>query len=65
MAQARFFEVDERLARLSDLGDQLEAFSRAVDLEAFRPDLERALAYADGSRGGRSPLDPVMMFKSW
>lgn len=33
MSQPGFFEVDERLARLSDLGDQLEAFSRAVDFE--------------------------------
>lgn len=63
MAQSGFFEVDERLARLSDLGDQLEAFSRAVDFEQFGPDLEVALAYADGSKGGRPPLDPVMMFK--
>ena len=63
MDQPGFFEVDERLARLSDLGDQLEAFARAVDFEQFRPDLEKALAYADGSRGGRPPLDPVMMFK--
>jgi transposase, IS5 family len=36
--------VDERVARLSDLGDQLEAFSRAVDFEQFRPDLKQALA---------------------
>ena len=57
------FDVDERLARLSDLGDQLEAVSRAVDFEQFRPDLEKALAYADGSKGGRPPIDPVLMFK--
>lgn len=58
------FEVDERHARLIDLGDQLEAFSRAVDFEQFRLDLEQALCYADGSKGGRPPLDPVMMFKA-
>ena len=63
MKPAGFFDVDERLARLSGLGDQLEAFSRTVDFEAFRPDLDRALAYADGSKGGRPPLDPVLMFK--
>ncbi|GLQ64135.1 hypothetical protein GCM10007867_29810 [Gluconobacter cerinus] len=28
MKQAGFFDVEERLARLSGLGDQLEAFSR-------------------------------------
>ena len=63
MKQAGFFDVEERLARLSGLGDQLEAFSRTVDFEVFRPDLEQALAYSDGSKGGRPPFDPVLMFK--
>ena len=57
------FDVDERLKRLSDLGDQLLAFTTAVDFEIFRPELTRALAYSDGSQGGRPPFDPVMMFK--
>ena len=61
--QAGFFDVDERLKRLSDLGDQLLAFAAAVDFEIFRPELTRALAYSDGSQGGRPPFDPVMMFK--
>ena len=43
MKQAVFFGVEERLARLSGLGDQLEAFSRTVDFEVFRPDLGQAL----------------------
>ncbi|PAL21481.1 IS5 family transposase [Sphingopyxis sp. GW247-27LB] len=63
MDQRGFFDVEDRLSRLSDLGDQLEGFSRAVDLEQFRPDLERALAYSDGRKGGRPPIDPVLMFK--
>lgn len=58
-----FFDFDDRLKRLSDLGDQLEAFRRAVDFEIFRPDLVAALAYSTGERGGRPPFDPVMMFK--
>jgi IS5 family transposase len=65
MAQPGFFDIDERLARLSGLGDQLEAFSRAVDFELFRPELEVALSYSDGSKGGRPPFDPVMMFNVW
>lgn len=52
-----FFDVDERLRRLSDLGDQLEAYGRVVDFEAFRSDLEKALAYTSGPRGGRPPYD--------
>lgn len=58
-----FFEVDDRLKRLSDLGDQLEAFHAAVDFDIFRADLVKALAYSDGARGGRPPFDPIMMFK--
>ena len=61
--QSGLFDVDDRLKRLSDLGDQLEAFVCAVDFEMFRPELDTALAYSDGSKGGRPPLDPVMMFK--
>ena len=62
-SQAGLFDVDDRLKRLSDLGDQLEAFAGAVDFEEFRSVLEKALAYSDGARGGRPPFDPVMMFK--
>jgi transposase, IS5 family len=58
-----FFDVDDRLRRLSDLGDQLEAFGRTVDFEIFRADLDAALGYRSGRQGGRPPFDPVMMFK--
>ncbi|MBS1089841.1 IS5/IS1182 family transposase, partial [Gluconobacter wancherniae] len=63
MKQSGFFDVEEQLARLSWLGNLLEAFSRTVDFEAFRPDLEKALAYSDESKCGRPPFDPVLMFK--
>jgi transposase, IS5 family len=46
VGQAGLFDVDDRLKRLSDLGDQLEAFAAAVDFEVFRPKLETALAYS-------------------
>ena len=29
----------------------------------FRPELETALAYSDGSRGGGPPFDPMLMLK--
>src|SRR5213595_3452224 len=58
-----FFDVDHRMKRLSDLGDQLEAFGSAVDFEIFRGDLVLALAYSENGQGGRPPSDPVMMFK--
>ena len=62
-SQPGFFDVDDRLKRLSDLGDQLEAFRAAVDFEIFRAELMSALAYSEGAQGGRPPFDPVMMFK--
>jgi IS5 family transposase len=58
-----FFDVDERLKRLSDLGDRLLAFATAVDCEIVRSERLRALAYSDGSQGGRPAFDPVMMVK--
>jgi transposase, IS5 family len=61
--QPGFFDIDDCLKRLSDPGDQLEAFGHAVDFELFRADLVAALSYSDGAQGGRPPFDPVMMFK--
>lgn len=61
--QPGLFDVDERLRRLSDIGDQLEAFAAVVDFEMFRPALVAALNYSEGARGGRPPFDPVLMFK--
>ena len=63
IGQTGFFDIDDRLKRLSDLGDQLEAYAAAVDFELFRADLDEALAYSDGKKGGRPPFDPVLMFK--
>jgi len=49
--------------RLSAYGDPLEELARIIDFEGFRPTLVAALAYGDGSKGGRSPYDPVAMLK--
>jgi len=57
------FGVDDRLKRLSDLGNQLEAFQAAVASEIVRPELDAALAYSDVAQCGRPPFDPVMVFK--
>ena len=51
------FDVDERLRELSAKGDALERLSELVDFEVFRPDLERAVPRADGSKGGRPAFD--------
>jgi transposase, IS5 family len=61
--QPGFFDIEDRLKRLSDLGDQLKAYAAAVDFAIFRSDLEKALNYSDGAKGGRPPFDPVLMMK--
>ena len=61
--QPGFFDIDDRLKRLSALGDQLETFRSAVDFELFRPELNAALSYTDRTVGGRPPFDPLLMFK--
>jgi hypothetical protein len=58
--QPGFFDIDDRLKRLSD---QLEAFQSAVDFELFRPELNAVLNYTDRTEGGRPPFDPALMFK--
>jgi IS5 family transposase len=63
MKQLSFFDLSDHLKRLSETGDPLETMGRVLDFEAFRPVLETALRYSDGSKGGRPPYDPVSMFK--
>jgi IS5 family transposase len=49
--QPGLFDVDERLKRLNDIGDQLKAFSMVVDFEMFRAELAAALHYSNVSKG--------------
>ena len=63
MRSEGLFDLPDHLARLSATGDPLEVLARVVDFEVFRAPLEAALGYADGSKGGRPPYDPVAMFK--
>jgi len=61
--QPGFFDLDDRYAALSKIGDPLEQLATVIDLEPFRYRLEKALKRSDGSKGGRPPYDAVMMFK--
>lgn len=64
MAQQRgFFDLDERYAALSKAGDPLLRLATVVDFEIFRAELDAALKRSDGARGGRPPMDAVVMFK--
>lgn len=55
-SQRGFFDVDDRLTRLSALGDRLEGYAAAVDFEIFRAELEKALNSSSGAQGGRPTL---------
>ncbi|EIZ80109.1 Transposase (class II) [Novosphingobium sp. Rr 2-17] len=44
--------------------DPLEKLGGLIDFEIFWPALDAALGRSDGSKGGRPPMDAVMMFKA-
>ena len=60
MLQSGFFEVEDCLESLSREGDPLVALKDRVDFERFRPRLKKLLKF---KRGGRPPLDSVLMLK--
>ena len=61
--QPGFFDLDDRYALLSKSGDPLERLRSTLNFEAFRYRLEKALKRCDGTKGGRPPFDPLLMFK--
>ena len=63
MKQLNFLSEDNRLARLSELGDPLEKVSGTINWEMFRPLLNDAFYHEPKGPGGRPPIDRVMMFK--
>jgi IS5 family transposase len=58
-----FFDEEERLKRLSELGDSLEKLDKYINWENFRGILTRTLKKEAHGPGGRPPFDYVMMFK--
>jgi IS5 family transposase len=62
--QYSFLDEDNRLDRLSKLGDPLERLTSAVDFEMFRPLLNAIYdKKKDASKGGRPNWDKVLIFK--
>ena len=55
MKQSGLFGLTDHLKRLSANDDPLEELGRIVDFEGFRPILEGALAYTDGSKCESAP----------
>ena len=63
MGRPGFFDPDERYRRLSETGALLVRLAALVDFEIFRPRLDGALKRSDRSKGGRPPMDAVLMFE--
>ena len=61
--QRGFWDVEERYALLSRAGDPLERLDGVVPWDVFKKPLAKALKRSDGSKGGRPPFPPLMMFK--
>ncbi len=61
--QPGLFDLDERYRALAENSDPLIRLAALIDFEVFRAALVQALARSDGSKGGRPPYDPVLMFK--
>jgi len=56
--------VELQLARLSKMGDSLEKINEIIDWEIFRSPIRKKIRKEDYSKGGRPPLDEIMMFKT-
>ena len=63
MLQIGFFDQEERMEKLSKLGDSLVKLNKTIDWEKFRPILTNTLKKEAKGVGGRPPYDPVLMFK--
>lgn len=63
MKNLNFFAEEDRLAKLSELGDQLEKLNSVIDWKIFEPSLKGVFVKEAKGPGGRPPYDYVMMFK--
>lgn len=63
MKQINFLAEDNRLVRLSQMGDPLEKVAASVKFEQFRPLLNQVFPHIKGEKGGRPAWDNVLMFK--
>ena len=61
--QITFFDEDKRLAQISKLGDTLEQLNAIINWAIFVPILDSAIPRIKCKKGGRPPLDNLLMFK--
>ncbi len=62
--QPSFFDHQDRLAPLEQLGDSLPKLERTVDWETFRVLLGSVYKNSDPSKSGHPPYDAVLMFSA-
>lgn len=58
-----FFDVEERAAKLTELGDPRVGLNAQIDWEVFRGELSRVHEKERKSNAGAKPFDVVLMFK--
>ena len=63
MKTMNIFAEENRLVKLSKLGDQLEKLNQVIDWMIFEPLLKSVFAKSRKGTGGRPPYNYVMMFK--
>ena len=61
--QLMMFGAEVQLERISKLGDPLEKINAAINWEIFRATIRKRIRKEDYSKGGRPPMDEIMMFK--
>ena len=62
--QRSFFDEEDRMEKISKIGDPLELLNKVINWEMFRSTLNKAVVRKENTRkGGRPSYDVVMMFK--
>ena len=61
--QMGLFDEENRMEKLSRLGDSLLRLNDAIQWEIFRPVLDKTLRKESKSAGGCPPYDRLFMFK--
>jgi IS5 family transposase len=61
--QPSFFDIQERSAKLTEMGDPLVGLNEQINWEAFRASLTGVHEKVRKSKAGAKPIDVVLMFK--
>jgi len=59
-----FFSESDRMEKITKLGDPLAQLDIIVNWQIFRPILDRAIPREKSGKGGRPPMDNLLMFKT-